>query len=162
MPPLDDTSATNNVVRSWMGNAEPDKVAPVTGSLLDLYRKLALAKAERDLADARVVGIDSQIRLALGDASIVALDPDGPVDDSKAGRENVLLTARNDGQFSAKRFTESHPELATAYSTSVEVLDAKRLQREHPAEYATHRARVVRPRKTLARLLEAATNPGSI
>lgn len=155
MPPLDSTAATNDVVRAWMGTAEPETVAPVTDKLLDLYRALAAAKTERDLADARVVGIDSQIRLAIGGASVVALDPDGPVDDSKAGRENVLVTARNDGAFSAKRFTESHPSLAVECMTSVDVLDTARLKREHPAEYGAHRARVVRPRKTLTRLLEA-------
>jgi hypothetical protein len=116
--------------------------------LLDLYAQLDAAKDAAAVADAAVVALDSQIRLKVGSAAIVALDPAGELNtDRKAGKSNVVARVANNGTFSPKRFTAAHPDLAAEHRRVVEQLDKTALKTKHPDAYRAACARVIRPRK---------------
>jgi putative phage-type endonuclease len=159
MPPLDDSEATNSTMRELYSRAVAGKAIAITPELLALFRELREAKEAVRLAEAVVTGIDSKIRLALGDAEVLVRDLDAPRDGSKEGKANVLLTAAQNGAFNPSRFTEAHPTIAAACRKDVSVLDLDRIKRDHAAEYAAHRARQLRPRKTLDNLID--NTPGS-
>lgn len=159
MPPLDDSEATNATMREMYARAVTGKTIAITPELLGLFRELREAKEAMRLAEAVVTGIDSKIRLAVGDADVVVRDLSVPLDDSKESKDNVLLTASNNGTFGGKKFTAAYPELAAEYRKNSSVLDTARLQKEHADAYNAHRARVLRTRKTLDTLIDS--TPGS-
>ncbi|MFD5089405.1 YqaJ viral recombinase family protein [Amycolatopsis thailandensis] len=59
--------------------------------------------------------------------------------------DQEIATWRNTGKFLEKRFRAQHPDLAAAYTHTVQTteLDTERLAAEHPAAYAACRARVL-------------------
>jgi putative phage-type endonuclease len=147
MPPLDATTATNDAITDWVG-PDDGSVLAADDELLDLYAQLDAAKDAAAVADAAVVALDSQIRLKVGSAAIVALDPAGELNtDRKAGKSNVVARVANNGTFSPKRFTAAHPDLAAEHRRVVEQLDKTALKTKHPDAYRAACARVIRPRK---------------
>ncbi|MGI5178650.1 hypothetical protein ACQEVZ_20170 [Dactylosporangium sp. CA-152071] len=53
----------------------------------------------------------------------------------------TVVTYKPSGQFSAKRFTADHPDLAVKYTVTREVLDTDTLAKEQPDLYTAYRAR---------------------
>lgn len=158
MPPLDGSDATGDALQGWIGAADPDTVIGIPDGLLDDYAELAAAKEVADAAAADVAVIEARIRLAVGQASVVAIDPAKPVDETAAGKRNTLLTLRNDGPFSGKKFAAANPELVAQFTRPVPALDGKAIAAAHPDLHRSCRARVIRPRKAqLAALLAART-----
>lgn len=100
--------------------------------LLDAWQAAKAAlKAAQDAAD------DAEARLR----AVVA----GVEEVRVAG--TPVLTCKANGTFSPKKFEADHPDLAAACQTTKTVLDVDRIKADHPAEYASHRARVLRASK---------------
>jgi putative phage-type endonuclease len=155
MPPLDDSEATNDAVKGMFRCAVTGSALEATPELLGLLDELDRAKEAEKAAKARVTGLDSRVRLALGDHEVLVRDLSVPVDDSKAGRANVLLTFANNGAFNKKNFTEKYPALSAMCRKQTDVLDLDRVKTEHPDAYGEFRSRVLRPRKTLTDLINS-------
>jgi putative phage-type endonuclease len=159
MPPLDDTEATNEVIREMYATAHAGKAIEITADILDAFRHLREAKERLRMAEAEVTGWDSKLRHLIGDAELVVRDLTAPIDDTKAGKANILATFGQTGQMSKSAFTAAYPDLAAACSKTTEVLDLDAVKSKHPEQYAAHRGRVLRPRKTLDSMID--DTPGS-
>lgn len=134
-PPIDGSDATTELL-AHLFDVRPEAVKdldPLT--IAPLLAERARLKAELKEREARVCEIDNQLTAELGDAEI----------GQAAGL--VLLTAKKNGTFAAKRFADAHPEVAARYQATVEVLDVEALKEAEPDLYRAHRARVIRPAK---------------
>jgi hypothetical protein len=105
-------------------------VAIAWARLRDAQRRLEEAAAEVELYRGRFDAI-------IGDREHITAD----------GRDVAFY--RNDGRFSAKRFTEDLPHIAEKFMVekTETVLDEAALKAAHPFLYTQYRARTLRPAK---------------
>lgn len=135
-PPADGSDATTELLAHLfevssdaIRDVDPQEVGP-------LLAERELLKAEAKATGNRVSEIDNQLVMLLGDAEIA----------QHAGQ--ILYTAKQNGVFAGKRFTEAHPQIATRLQKAALVLDVDAVKAEYPDEYRACRARVIRPAKT--------------
>jgi putative phage-type endonuclease len=105
-----------------------DEIRPV------LDRWLA-AKAVAKAAETDVEDAEAHLRQLIGGAEEVRVDG------------VPVLTCKANGTFSTKAFTAAHPDAAEACTVAKPALDLDLVKSQFPAEYAAHRARVLRPTK---------------
>lgn len=131
-PPVDGSEAVSELVAHlWTGREGAEKVipagevAPLRAEVERLNGEIRTLESERDTAK-------NQLAVMLGDAEAAVWDGE------------TLVTRKQNGTFSAKRFEQAHPELAEKYTHLAKAIDVKALAADHPDIYRAHRARVLR------------------
>lgn len=159
-PALDGSDATLDAVTAALRAPVDGKAVKVTDELLGLFAAHERAAAAVKAAKEAEREAQAALRMTLGDAAMVVLNPAGPTDDTPEGRANVLATAVNNGTFSSSRFAAAEPELAARYTRDAPQLDVAALKTGDPEVYRAHCARVIRTRKPLTQLLDSRPETG--
>lgn len=135
VPPPPDAAALDVIKEQYRVVYSDTREADDPERLALLVERLASAKALGRVAKRDVEAAEAELRLMLGGADALTVDGE------------PILTGHANGTFAAKRFVETHPDVAEQYMTTAPVLDVERLKVEQPDLYAEHRARVLRPVK---------------
>ncbi|MFF4738803.1 YqaJ viral recombinase family protein [Streptomyces sp. NPDC001262] len=140
-PPIDGSAATEDLLghlydvrTDAVTVADPDDVLPLLDRRRELHERVA--RAESELRE-----LDNRLKAVAGEAEVVKV------------RGEAAFTWRQNGTFSQKRFTATHPDLAEQYRHTVDALDTKRLAAERPDTFRAFRARrliVPNPKETAA------------
>jgi len=130
-PAIDGRTATTDALNArWSGVTESETQLGSDAELLIATRaawdaQLTEAEQGKELAS-------NQLRALLGEHTVGVL-PSGK-----------KVTWRRNGNVAPKRLTAAEPELVAELTVLRPALDLDALKRDHPAVYATHRARVLR------------------
>jgi putative phage-type endonuclease len=138
-PPVDDSDATLDAVIARYEQAEEDKIAVAGPEALDLWGKLAAARAQAAAGEKDVKKYLGQLAALFGDGEVMEV------------MGEVTGTWRQNGNFVTTRFLENYPDLAPYYIDYSLHVDTERLRADHPNVYRACRARVMRvgaPKKT--------------
>lgn len=131
-PPVDGSEAVSELfAHLWAGREGAEKVIPAD-AIEPLKAKLGTIKAEISRLEAEEASAKNQLAFMLGDAEAAVWDG------------QTLVTRKQNGTFSAKRFEQAHPELAAQYTHMVPAINAKALAADHPDIYRAFRARILR------------------
>jgi len=131
-PPLDGSDAVTELLAHLWPAAEGTEIALAPGEAADLLATRAGLKAEIAALELRLAEAENQMKAMLGDAEAAVRDGE------------PVFTWRRNGTFAAKRFRETHPDLAEKYTHLVSAIDTKALAADHPDIYRANRARVFR------------------
>lgn len=131
-PEIDGSEATGTALRRRYSTTDPDSTTTATVTALDIFDEWRAGKAKEQAGKSAAAAAENKLRGLIGEFETLTVlgDP--------------LVTCKQNGTFSEKRFTSDHPELAAALTTTKTVLDTERLKAEQPELYAAYRARVLR------------------
>lgn len=133
VPPAPDAeeSTAQMLAQVWRPDSDAVRVlAP--GEVEDLLAARERGQAMELEGKTIAVAASNQLRVILGDREVAIVDG------------QPAFTWKQNGQFSAKRFTQAHPDLARQYMTLVPQVDVEAIKADRPDIYREFRARVLR------------------
>lgn len=129
-PPVDSSAATLAALKDLWAQADEDTEAHGDAATMQAYLDWRLAKADEAAGRDRAKLFEPVLVDAFGAADHLLVE----------GQE--IASRKQNGKFIESTFRELYPELAAECVTTA--LDVQRIKKEHPAEYAECRARVLR------------------
>lgn len=131
-PPVDGSEAVTGLLSQlWTGREDTEKVIDAA-EVEPLKAELARLQDQEKAVKTGIADVKNRLAVMLGDAETAVWDG------------QPLFTRKQNGTFSAKKFTAAEPELAAKYTHLVDALDVKALAVDHPEIYRAYRARVLR------------------
>lgn len=116
-------------------STQTEPVDGIAGQYEPLIDDLEAAKADIKAAEKRKADVEARLRKLAAEHQVINI----------GGAKRLSLVPN--GTFASTRFKADHPDLADEYTTPAPVLDAARLQKDHPTIYGAYRARVLRVHK---------------
>lgn len=131
-PPVDGSDASTELLAMLWGAEDGSQVVLAPGEASRLLADRERLKEQAAELAAELARTQNELKAMLGDAETALCDGE------------PVITWKRNGTFSAKRFRESHPELAEKYTHLVPAPDVTALKADHPDVYRACRARVFR------------------
>lgn len=133
-PPLDGSEASRKYVVERYPLAEPEKTVQVDPETAAVIRA-AYAQGSKASKDSKADAEHAKnlVRDLMGEAEV-----------AMCGEKVVATWTNNGSEFDSAAFCTAHPELATEFTTTVEVIDKAALAKAHPDIYRKYRNRVLR------------------
>lgn len=132
-PPMGAHAALAELMNAMWAGQEDSRLEVDLATVEPLLAKRARLKELIATTESEIGETETQMKALLGDHEIAA-GPDGL----------PLYTWKRNGKLDAKRFRETHPDLAEKYTHLVPSIDTAALAAGHPDEYRECRARVLR------------------